>query len=132
MSARSTKRWGRWFVFAWIAISLSTALLPCREVLAAVAAKDAVLHPVCGQHENQVPDSGGERKSKACLNLSAPARVPAERLAAASVGSVVNQLVAISVSSRILSPPRAHALQPAYRTAPPPLAVYLRSSRLLI
>lgn len=132
ISANSAKRWGRWFVFAWIAMSLSTALLPCREVLAAVAANKTALHSVCGQPANQALDSNGERKTKACLNVAAPVRAPVERLIATTDGNLIHPAVLISSQSYIRPPPPARAFAPAYRAAPPPVAVFLRSSRLLI
>ena len=113
-------------------MSLSTALLPCREVLAAVAANKTALHSVCGQPANQAPDSNGERKTKACLNVAAPVRVPVEQLIATTAGNLIHPAALISSAPYVLPRLPARAFAPAYRAAPPPVAVYLRSSRLLI
>src|ERR1039457_5908776 len=81
MSGRSAKRWGRWFVFIWLGMWISTALLPCCEVAAAVAAHEQTLHSDCGHAADQAPDSGGGHKTGTCLGIAAPAPTPAERLA---------------------------------------------------
>lgn len=132
MSDRLAKRWGRWFVFAWVAMTLSAALLPCREVLAAVAVAKVALHAACGQAPSQAPDSGGDRKAKDCLNLGVPARVPVARLLAPSSSSLVQPAVAISATFDVVSYRPEVSPPPTYRAAPPTGAVYLRSSRLLI
>jgi hypothetical protein len=132
MSARSAKRWGRWFVFVWLGIWLSTALLPCCEVEAAVVGHAQALHQDCGHPAEQAPDSGGGHKSGACLGMSAPAPVSVERLAAPSGGNLAQLALGISAPSHVLPPLPALSLPLAYRAAPPPVAVYLRSQRLLI
>jgi hypothetical protein len=131
MSARSAKRWGRWFVIAWIGMWMSTALLPCCEVEAAVAAHSQALHSDCGHPADEAPAPRGGHKTGVCLGIAAPAPAAAERPAAAASGSVVYQMVAISASFYVPSPASALAHPPVYG-APPPAAIYLRSSRLLI
>jgi len=132
MSAGSAKRWGRWFVYVWLGIWVSTALLPCCEVAAAVAAHEQALHPECGHPAEQAPDSGDGHKTGACLGIAAPAPASAERLAAPAGGNLTQPVPGISASSHVLPPLPALSLPVAYRAAPPPVAVYLRSQRLLI
>lgn len=132
MSARSAKRWGRWFVIAWLGMWLSTALLPCCEVAAAVAAHEQALHPDCGDASGEAPDSGGGHGTGACLGMAAPAPAPAERLAAPTGGNLTQPALGASLSFYALPPSPALSLLAIYRTAPPPVAVYLRSNRLLI
>jgi hypothetical protein len=128
-SARSAKRWGRWFVLVWLVMWTSTALLPCCEVVAAVSAHGQALHPDCGHASNPAPESGGGQKSGACLDISAPAPAVADRLA----GSVSNNFAQqISVTPHFALPQPAHSPPVSYSVAPPPIAVYLRSARLLI
>jgi hypothetical protein len=130
MSGRSAKRWGRWFVFAWLGMSLCTSLLPCCEVQAVGHAQ--ALHPDCGHPPEPAPDSGGGHKSGACTGIAAPAPASAERLAAPSGGNLAQPALGISALSHVLPPRPALSLPLAYRAAPPPVAVYLRSHRLLI
>jgi hypothetical protein len=132
MSGRSAKRWGRWFVLVWLGMWLSTALLPCCEVQAAVVGHEQVAHPACGHPADPAPVSGGGHKIGACLGIAAPAPASAERLAAPTGGNLTQPVPAISAASHVLPPLPALALPVAYRAAPPPVAVYLRSSRLLI
>jgi hypothetical protein len=132
MSARSAKRWGRWFVFVWLGMSLCTALLPCCEVEAAVAGHAQALHPDCGHPAEPAPDSGGGHKTGACPGIAAPAAASAERLAARSGGNLAQPVLGVSASSHVLAPLPALSLPLAYRAAPPPVALYLRSQRLLI
>ncbi len=117
-------------MFVWLGMWLSTALLPCCEV-AAVAHAQA-LHPDCGHPAEQAPDSGGGHKSRACLGMSAPAPVSAEWLATPGGDNQALQALGISAPSHVLPPLPALTLPLAYRAAPPPVAVYLRSQRLLI
>lgn len=132
MSARSAKRWGRWFVFVWLGMWLSTALLPCCEVEAAVVGHAQALHQDCGHPAEQAPDSGGGHKSGACLGMSASAPVSAEWLATPGGENQALQASGVSAPSHVLPPLPALSLPVAYRAAPPPVAVYLRSQRLLI
>jgi hypothetical protein len=132
MSARSAKRWGRWFVFAWLGMWISTALLPCCEVAAAVAAHEQTLHADCGHASDPAPESGGGHKTGACLDIAAPAPAVADKLAGASGDNFAQQPLGISASFHVLPLPPALAPPVAYRAAPPPVAVYLRSNRLLI
>jgi hypothetical protein len=131
MSTRSAKRWGRWFVFAWMGMWISTALLPCCEVAAAVAAHEQAQHPDCGHAPDPAPESGGGHKSGACLEITAPAPAAAENLAGPSADKFAQQVLLVSASFHVLPPP-ALSRPAAYRAAPPPLAVHLRSTRLLI
>jgi hypothetical protein len=132
MSGRSVKRWGRWFVFVWLGMWLSTALLPCCEVEAAIVAHEQALHPDCGHPAEQAPDSGGGHKAGACLGIAAPAPASAEILAAMSDGKLTPPALGISAPSYILPSLPALTRPVAYRAAPPPVAVYLRNQRLLI
>lgn len=133
MYGRSAKRWGRWFVFLWLGMWLATALLPCCEVEAAIAGHEQALHPDCGHPANQAPASGGGHKTGACLGISTPAPASAERLGAPGGGNLMHPAPSNSALSHVLPPLPALALPPlAYRAASPPLAVYLRSLRLLI
>jgi hypothetical protein len=132
MSGRSAKRWGRWFVFVWLGMWLSTALLPCCEVEAAVVGNQQALHPDCGRPAEQAPDSGGGHKTGACPGIAAPAPASAEWLAAPGGGNLAQPAPGISAPSHVLPPLPALSLPVAYRAAPPPVALYLRSQRLLI
>jgi hypothetical protein len=132
MSAASAKRWGRWFVFVWLGMWLCTSLLPCCQVEAAVIGHAQALHQECGHPAEQAPDSGGSHKSGACLEISAPAAAPDARFAAPSGGNLVPLVLGISTPSHVLPPLPALSLPVAYRAAPPPIPVYLRSQRLLI
>ena len=128
MSAGSAKRWGRWFVFVWLGMWLSTALLPCCEVGA--VGHEQALHPDCGHPADQAPNSGVGHKTGSCLGIAAPTPASAERLAAPSGGNLVQPALGISALSYVLPPLPAPPV--AHRVAPPPVAVYLRSQRLLI
>jgi hypothetical protein len=132
ISRRSAKRWGRWFVFVWLGMWLSAALLPCCEVEAAVVRHEQALHPDCGHPAEQAPDSGGGHKTGACLDIAAPAPASAEILAGPSGGNLTQPALGISAPTHVLPPLPALTLPVAYRSAPPPVAVYLRSQRLLI
>lgn len=131
ISARTAKRWGRWFVFAWIGMWLGTALLPCCEVEAAAAAVQQAQHADCGHGGDQAPGTGDGGKSGACLGISAPAPASPERLVS-SIGGGLFQPALSSAPFHWLSSLPASTVPAAYRAAPPPPAVYLRSSRLLI
>ena len=132
MSARSAKRWGRWFVFVWLGMWLSTALLPCCEVEAAVVGHAQALHPDCVHPAEQAPDSGGGHTNGACVGIAAPAPASAEKLTAAIGGNLAQPAPGISAPSHVFPPLPALSRLVAYRAAPPPVAVYLRSQRLLI
>ena len=131
MSASSAKHWGRWFLFAWLAMWGSTALLPCCEVTAAVAAHQQVAHSDCGQPEGGAPESDGGQKHAPCHDMAAPALASPDKLAAAG-GNPTPVVAAFSAVSYVLPFPPGLSLPIAYRAAPPPVAVYLRSLRLLI
>ncbi|MCJ7837745.1 MAG: hypothetical protein MUP61_00840, partial [Burkholderiales bacterium] len=120
----------RWFVFVWLGMWLSTALLPNREVLAAGAAHEQSLHLDCGQPAERTPKTHSEHKNQACLGMAAPS-VPADRPTTSVRRNLGQQALAISATSEIY-PPRPRASHPLpYRTAPP-VAIHLRSTRLLI
>ena len=126
----AAKRWGRRFVFAWLAMWLSTALLPCSEVLAAVASHERALRTECGHPAKQAPASGGSHKSGACLDVAAPA--PASPSTHFAGGNPTPLVSAVLAPSYLIPSLRGLSLPVAYRAAPPPVAVYLRSLRLLI
>lgn len=130
MSPRSAKRWGRRFVFAWLAMWLSTALLPCSEVLAAVASHERALRTECGHPAKQAPASGGSHKSGACLDVAGPAPVTPNTFV--SGGNPTLFVSAVLAPSYVIPSLQGPSLPIAYRAAPPPVAVYLRSLRLLI
>jgi hypothetical protein len=132
MTARSAKRWGRWFVFAWLGMWISTALLPCCEVAAAVATHEQLLHPDCGHASDSAPESGGGHKTGTCLDIVAPAPVAAEKLAGPIGDNFAHEIPGVSASFHIVLPPSAVSPPVAYRAAPPPLAVHVRTTRLLI
>ena len=132
MSTSSAKRWGRCFVFVWLGIWLSTALLPCCEVQAAVRAHEQTLHPDCEHPADPAPDSGAGHNTGTCVGIAAPAPASAEKLAAPSGGKLAPQALGIFTSFPILPPLPALPLPVAYRAAPLPVAVYLHSQRLLI
>ncbi|MCX7139932.1 MAG: hypothetical protein NT123_02295 [Proteobacteria bacterium] len=111
---------------------ISTALLPCCEVEAAVANYEQALHPDCGHAQDQAPESGGSHKNGACMDIAAPAPVVAEKLAGPSGGNFAQQDLGISTSFYLVPPPSAFLPPPTFRAAPPHLAVHLRSIRLLI
>lgn len=132
-SRRSVKRWGRLFVYAWIGMWLSTALLPCCEVVAAGMAQEQASHPAdCAHPADQAPDSGENNKTGVCLGIAAPAPAPAERLAAPTGYKLTQALSGVAISSHQLHAPPVPWLPVAYRAALPPASPYLRSSRLLI
>jgi len=126
----TAKRWGRWFVFAWLAMWLSTALLPCSEVLAAVATHERALRTECGHPATQAPSSGGSHKSGTCLDIYGPA--PASSNPHFAGGHPTALVSAVLAPSYLIPSLRGLSLPIAYRAAPPPVAVYLRSLRLLI
>lgn len=133
MSGRTAKRWGRWFVFVWLGMWLSTALLPCCEVEAAVVGNEQALRPDCGHSAEQAPDSSGGHKTGACLGIAAPAPASAERMAAPGGDNLTPPAPGISAPlHHVLLPLPALPLPVMFRAAPPPVAVYLRSQRLLI
>jgi hypothetical protein len=111
---------------------LCTALLPCCEVEAALDGHAQTLHPDCGRPAEPAPDSGGGHKTGACAGIAAPAPASAEKLAAPSGGDLAQPAPGSSAPSHVLPPLPALSLPLAYRAAPPPAAVYLRSQRLLI
>jgi hypothetical protein len=132
MSAASARRWGRWFVFVWLGMWLCTSLLPCCQPEAAVVGQAQALHQDCGHPPGQAPNTGGGHKTGACLGISAPVAASAERLAAPSGGNLAPLALGTSTPSHVLPPLPALSRLVAYRAAPPPVPVYLRSQRLLI
>ena len=132
MSARSAKRWGRRIVFVWLGMWLATALLPCCDVEAAVLRHAQALHPDYGHPCEQAPESGGGHTNGACLDIAAPAPTSAEKLAAPSGGNLAQLAPDLSAPSHVIPPLPALSLLQTYLAAPPPVAVYLRSQRLLI
>jgi len=131
MSASSAKRWGWRFVLIWLGMWLSTALLPCAEVEAAIAAHEQALHTDCRHPADRAPDSGRNHKTAPCNGIDAPAPASGERLASSTSGKLIQPALGVSASLHIFPPP-ARTIPRAYRAAPPPVAVYLRISRLLI
>ena len=131
MSAQFAKRWGRRLLFVWLGMWLSAALLPCGEAAAATGHGHALAE--CGCPVDEAPDSGGGGMNGACLVLAAPVRAPAERLAVQTRAESTPQALDRYASSHVPAPRAALSPRSAleYR-APPPVAVYLRSSRLLI
>jgi len=111
---------------------LGTALLPCSEVLAAVAAHEQALSTDCGHPAEPAPAHGGGHKSAACLDIDEQAPASAENLIALIGGKLKSSVPIVSVSSQLVPSFSAPPVQPTYRAAPSPLAVFLRSSRLLI
>ncbi len=131
MSRRSAKSWGRWFAFVWLVMWVSAALLPCCEVAAAVAAHEQTAPSDCEHPNGGAPDFDGGRKHTPCPSIAAPAPASAERPAAAG-GNPTPLAPTVSASSYVLPSLPGLSLPIAYRAAPPPVAVYLRSLRLLI
>ena len=129
MSGRSTRRWARRLVFVWFGMWLSAALLHCDEVVA--AAHEQALSADCGQPAEHAPGNGGH-KTAACLVVDEPAPASVARLAAPIGGSPGQSVPHVSSSFHLVPPLPGLALPPAYRAAPPPVALYSRSSRLLI
>jgi len=132
MSARAAKRWAGRLVYVWLGMWLSTALLPCSEVVAAVAAHELALGPDCGHPVESDHGASGGHKTAACLDIDEPAPAPAERLAVPVGGSFAQPAAVVTASSYRLPLPPPPSLPRAYAAAPPPFAFYLRSSRLLI
>jgi len=132
MSARSAKRWGRWFVFVWLGMWLSTALLPCCEVQAALVGHAQALQPDCAHPTEQAPDSGDSHKSGACTGIGASAPASAERPDAPGGGKPVPPALGIFAASHVLPPLPQRSPPLTLCAAPPPVAVYLRNQRLLI
>lgn len=130
MSVRSTRRWARRLVFVWFGMWLSAALLHCGEV--AAAAHEQALSAGCENPADEAPDTGGVYKTAACLFVDEPAPASAARLAAPIGGSPNQSVPRVSSSFHLVPPLPGLALPPAYRAAPPPIALYSRSSRLLI
>ena len=130
MSPRSAKRWGRWFACAWLLIWVSTALLPCCEVAAAIAAQEQAAYADCGHAGGTAPDSNGDNKRTPCFSIAVPAS--AERPAAAGAGSLTPQALQAFASLYVVLPEPAPPRPLDHLAAPPPVAVYLRSLRLLI
>ena len=131
MSVRSTKRWGRWLMFAWFVMWVSTVLLPCSEVEAAIAAHEQATHSGCAQSASKRSDTGGSKKHKPCSTIATPTQASAARPAATG-GSQLPLMTMVSASSYVLAFHPGLSLPVAYRAAPPPVAVTLRSLRLLI
>jgi len=132
LSGRSAKSWGRRFVLAWLFMWTGMALLPCCEVVAAVATHGQALHPDCDHAPGSAPESDGGHKSGACLDISAPAPAAADRLAGSAGDTFSQQTPGISASSCFVLPPPALSRPKSPPAAPPPIAVYLRNTRLLI
>lgn len=130
MWPRSAKRWGQWFAYAWLIMWVSTALLPCCEVAAAVATHEQVAHSDCEHPGDAPPDSKGGKKHTPCFSISAPAS--AERPAASGAGNLAQQVLGAFVFFHIVPPEPALSRPVDHLAAPPPVAVYLRSLRLLI
>lgn len=133
MSACSARRWARRLLFVWLGMWLSAALLPCGEAVAAATAHKHALSDYSFPAD-EAPDSGDGGMTGACLVLATPVRAPAERLAVEVRAGFGEQRQDISSSISVLAP-RADVLPSLafqYRVAPPPVAFYLRSSRLLI
>ena len=129
MSVRSTKRWAQRLVFVWFGMWLSAALLHCGEV--AAAAHEQALSADCGQPAEHAPGNGFH-KTAACLVADEPAPASVARLAAPIGGNLSQSVLHVSSSFQLVSPLPLLSLPPDCRAAPPPVAVYSRSSRLLI
>lgn len=132
MPARTAKRWGQWFVFVWLGIWLSTALLPCCEVAAAVAAHSQAAHSDCEHPGDEAPGSGGGQTRSPCPSINSLAPASSETASAPAGGHLVQQILSVLASSNALQRLPGLSIPVAYRAASPPLAVYLRSQRLLI
>ena len=131
MSEASVRRWGRKFVLLWIIVWLSTALLPCSEVLAALGGDESALSS-CGHPVAPAPKSEGNRKTGACISVGAPVRAAAKEPAAAAVFKSMEKPAQLAYAPQ-LPRPSVVQLQPrVFLSAPPPADFYLRSSRLLI
>lgn len=130
MSARSAKRWSHRLVFVWLGMWLSTALLACCEVEAAVAAYEHAQGSDCGHPAE--PASGSGHKAAACLDIDEPAPASADRLAGPVTGNDIQLALAVSAATYILPSLPAPPIPRAYQVAQPSVAAYLGSSRLLI
>ena len=130
MSARSAKRWAHRLIFVWLGMWLSTALLHCDEVEA--AAHELALAADCGTTVGKLTDVGGSYKTAACLVVDEPAPVSAARLSAPISGNLSPSALYVSTSFHPVPAPPVLSVPPAHPAAPPPVAVYLRNSRLLI
>ena len=130
MSPRSAKRWGRWLVCAWLLMWVSTALLPCCEVAAAIAAHEQAEYADCEHTGSTAPDSKGDSKRTPCFSIAVPAS--AERPAAAGAGSLTQQALQVFAPFHVVLQQPALSRPIDHPAAPPPVAVYLRSLRLLI
>ena len=130
MSPRSAKRWGRWFAFTWMFMWVSTALLPCCEVAAAIAAHEQAVYTACEHAGGAAPDSNGDNKRTPCFSIAVPASV--ERPAAAGAGDLTPQALQDFAPFHVVLPQPALSRPVDHPAAPPPVAVYLRSLRLLI
>ncbi|MBE0622240.1 MAG: hypothetical protein IH605_16745 [Burkholderiales bacterium] len=119
-------------MFLWIGMWLSAALLPCSEVAAAVASRDHSSSYDCGQATGHMPDSGGGHKAATCVGITTPASASALKLAGMFGGNPLQPVLASFALSRLLPPLPAPARPVAYGAAPPPVAAFLHSSRLLI
>lgn len=129
LSARSVKRWARGLLFVWFGTWLSAALLHCEEVEA--AAHEHALSADCEYPARQAPDTGAYKKA-ACLVADEPAPASAVRLVASTGGNLSLSVQPVSASFHPVPALALPSPPPAYRAAPPPVAVYLRSLRLLI
>jgi hypothetical protein len=113
---------------------LSAALLPCGEAVAATAASaNELALSDCGCPADEAPDSGGGGMTGVCLVIAAPVRAPVESLVVEKNAGFNEQTQVIAGSFQVLAP--RTVLLPSvfqYWAAPPPVAVYLRNSRLLI
>jgi hypothetical protein len=128
-SPRSVKRWARGLLLVWFGMWLSAALLHCDEVEA--AAHEHALSAGCDHSAKQAPDTGAYKKA-VCLVADEPAPAPVARLLAPTGGNLSLSVQPVSSSFHPVPALALPSLPPAYRAAPPPLAVYLRSLRLLI
>jgi hypothetical protein len=110
---------------------VSAALLPCCEVAAAMSVHEQAAHSDCGHPGTPLPDPQDGNKHAPCFSIAVPAQVSFDRVGAASGNPVL--LVSIDAAAfRVLPPPPERSLRIKHRTAPAPVAVYLRSLRLLI
>ena len=129
-SARTAKRWARRLVVVWLGIWLIAALQACNEAEAAVTAYEHVLGADCGHPAES--GTGGGHQAAACLDIDEPTPASAESPAGLVAGNVIQLAPAAYAASHTLPRPAASSLTPAYRPAPAPGAIYLRTSRLLI
>lgn len=129
LSARSVKRWARGLLFVWFGMWLSAALLHCDEVEA--SAHEHALSAGCEYPAKQAPDTGVYKKV-ACLVADEPTPASAARLVGPTGGNLSLSVQPVSAPFHLVPALTLPSLPPAYRAAPPPVAVYLRSLRLLI